>query len=188
MKKKCYPRLLPTEDASQICIGSALNGLGLNFTESMVSKNPNFINHHLHMLSDDKIEEGDWCVKYKGQVKYNGSYINKYHPDYGSGFQKIIATTDLLLNPPTYKQTEGVFCTKLPSISQQFIEEYCKNPVEEVMVEYYCKPIFNSWIEAPKLTDNNEIIISPVEEKMYTEKDMDAAYDKGFADGLKKNL
>jgi hypothetical protein len=101
-----------------------------------------------------------------------------------NGLRKIIATTDKALIVETWydsidlgKQPRYV---NLPSIQQAFIEAYCKNPVDKALVEYTLPDkIKNALILGNlsraktsdyvlKVNSHNEIIISMIEEKLYT--------------------
>lgn len=98
-------------------------------------------NQHLYIVSDDKIEEGDWFIRFADgsispfikkannltveinnwQLNKKGSFLNK----------KIIATTDGGLNFP-----------KIPiSFIENFVKEYnIGNVIKEVLVEYESYP------------------------------------------------
>lgn len=150
-----------------------------------------------------------------------GSEPQQYLPSKGHilnrNLRKIIATTDpeLNLSEPHMSDKDAWWCgknavkkfitfsdaykywqqNKLPQIPQSFIESYCKNPVDKVMVEYEtigeweykisndlegweCKTCYD-WIlkNNPKcscevklkLTSNNEIIIHPVKDSWTVE-------------------
>lgn len=134
--------------------------------DGKLSTNPDdrrigFISCNLYIFSNDDIKKGDWV--------FNpiGSGIKMVNADVKSGqfgLKKIIATTDIRL--------------ELPSIPQSFIEEYCKNPVDTVMVEYekFRGVVTNAVANDPdtiwdgSLLDsrpkliNNEIFIHPVKD------------------------
>lgn len=135
--------------------------------------------NHLYITSDDEIKEGDWCyIISTTEIRRNlhgiiGSTIgSKLFLE--KNCKKIIATTDKL---------EYKLIRTLPQIPESFIKEYVKNPVDEVMVEYdQCNLADDYWLELGLI--NNEIIISPVEEKMYTKKQVINIVWQAIKDGV----
>ncbi len=130
------------------------------------------IAQHLYIISDDNIKVGDWIYDSYDLIVYQILQFTSRNPHQ----KKIIATTDLVLIK------EGI-----ASIDDEFIKQYCNNPVEEVLVEYEANmsnnPYSNSTYEGikhsialkllkessgldikPKLSSNGFIIIKPVEE------------------------
>ena len=155
---------------------------------------------HLYILSDEKIKEGDWCVQGPQQPLHIDEVVQVTHESEIANDiqQKIIAPTDKSLKIWEGLQEEkltGKYLFTLPQIPQSFIESYVKNPVEEIELEYEegnKRPDPSHSFDFPdsyqfdwvlKLT-NNEVIISTLEPKLYTEKDMDDTYDKGYKDGV----
>lgn len=139
-----------------------------------------FVPQHIYILSDDEIKEGDWFIwDNDDSIQKAVSDSQAYTDCYGKGSfsinmcaigkeaKKIIATT----NPDLIK--EGI-----ASIDDEFIKQYCDNPIEEVNVEYEYKENINERIygksivigdvtnqrEEPKLSSNGSIIIKPIEE------------------------
>ena len=96
-----------------------------------------FKHQHLYIISDDEIKKGDYYIidNIPELLKNNGlRFIDNY-------CKKVIATTDTSLEPRNLYGNSGLFKTKLPRPSQQFIkkfvEEYNKgNIIEDVLVEY----------------------------------------------------
>lgn len=151
--------------------------------------------HYLYITTDDEIKEGDWYIlKRNGfpltiEIAMNEFEIGNLLGDE----EKIISTTDTKL--------------KLPQPSKDFIESYCKNPVEKVMVEYIgtctncgeqhedsvlCMSMQNAEYDARvapytiKLTSNNEIIIHSIKNswnREEVEKLIKRAYSSGYGDG-----
>lgn len=147
---------------------------------------------HLYITSDEEIKNGDWyIVLTRDMLEVKRALI-----DIGKGpnHRKIIATTD------TNLRVRVVGCTvetkPLPQIPDSFIKEYCdEGGIDTVLIEHdylekclyeipiecensHCR-VFNKCIEEPqlkrttktlKLNSDNTIIISPLAEKMYTEK------------------
>jgi len=123
MEKKCKVVLLPTDEPSYLFI---INKKKLSFTTigGRVHKTNIYQPQHLYILSDDVIKEGDWYYE-----EFDGREIGLAGKDEVKEahlYKKIIATTNLDLIK------EGV----LP-INNKWLKEYCNNPVDEVLVEYY---------------------------------------------------
>jgi hypothetical protein len=184
MKKKAQVIMLPTTQDSRIFIHdgklqSCYDG------GAAVANDIDWKCQHLYIVSDDKIKEGDWCLFFwdgmkDGELGQIGSEPQRYFPENGHtlnrNLRKIIATTDtqLLVQGFTSKESkEWKSIFELPQPSQSFIESYCKNPVDKVMVEYESINLTGdftpnkilpsgSWVFRPKLTSNNELIISMV--------------------------
>lgn len=76
---------------------------------------------NIYILSDCAINKGDWFIQTDrlrlGPIQATVDF--GYDPLDVS--KKIIATTDLLLSPPTYKQGVGVFSTKVPELKESLI-------------------------------------------------------------------
>ena len=127
---------------------------------------------HLYFVTDEKsvlksLKDDDWVIETSNNnlvSQFSEQSLNQR----SMGCKKIIATTDPSL---CYLHDNGVLCqgiTHLPQPSQSFIESYCKNPVDRVLVEY-------EWLLGNeedenrnlipelylKLTSNNEVIIYP---------------------------
>jgi len=142
---------------------------------------------HLYILSDDKIEEGDWFLQKAGRqfpIKWDGKTKLNFH------CKKIIATTDKSLiikhNCDCLATTfEG--CSqcieRISQLSQQFIDyyitEYNKgNIITEVEVEYEQieDVLFKVYEQEPiKLFINkdNTINISIPSNKMYSREEVE---------------
>lgn len=151
---------------------------------------------YLYFINDEEIKEGDWVIV-DGHVWKHPIQVIKID-DRGVHFKniliqpvkdckKIIATTDPKLYDRVWKgMVDGEDYYEevhLPQISQSFIESYCKKPVDKVIVEYTggccgrCNGIDDECIPNPiklKLTSNNEIIIHPIEEKLYTREEVES--------------
>lgn len=144
--KKIQVIMLSIEKNPSILWDKVNNELKLPFKDYNQSR---FEEQHLYFLSDDKIEEGNWCI-------YKDKYIVQIKEKDPSGYicsdnckplfhevKKIIATTDTSLQ----KEVKGVHMSRmfsLPQPSQQFIEKYVESynagspitEVLEVLVEY----------------------------------------------------
>ena len=103
------------------------------------------IGQHLYILSDDKIEVGDYfirdgeniVIKFEIVVEGDLEYVQTH-----SVFKKIIATTNKFLN--------------LPTVSKGFIQKYCElGGIDEVLVKYETTSIINIEGIVTKLTKSN---------------------------------
>ena len=110
--------------------------------------------HHLYIISDDKIEEGDWVIIDGKLIRQCSKTVNEngfievigFNAVLESACKKIIATTDTSLTTCQCKKVgyHKLSCKQtynLPEPSQSFIkvfiEEYNKgNIITDVMVEY----------------------------------------------------
>jgi len=186
--------MLPTEDITGVILhGSGLDTYhNINTNKGMVSalnavKNIGGESQHLYITSDEKIKEGDWYYDtLSKKVLKRGDESEKWHVTL-----KIIASTDKSIQALKFRGTalEG-FSKVLRGVkatpSQQFIEDYCKNPVDEVMVGYeievrgvdgcdcstnnqteFCTPLKHKRL---KLT-NNEITIKPINTCKYIKRE-----------------
>jgi hypothetical protein len=130
---------------------------------------------HLYITTDEEIKKGDWYVL-GNLVRQALGNLGK--PDEGK-FLKIIATTD----PSISAYDDGSWDIKnhiqhpytLPQPSQDFIKSYCESGgIDEVLVEYW-----EGTVNKPKTDADNCIIIHPVEERIYSEEDMEKAFYAG---------
>lgn len=151
MKKEFSIILLPTDKESRIYIETMGELVYLDETYLTEGKT----NQHLYILSDEEIEEGEWCldtIKNK-IVKANSVLISDL-------FKKIIASTDPSLN--------------LLPISDSFIKEYVKAhnegkkiDVVELEVETGYPPF--DCIKGLKLSSDGSVIASLKEERSVNE-------------------
>lgn len=104
---------------------------------------------HVYLLSDSEIREGDFAYNFRDNTVdiFNSQLVN-----IGKGYSKIIATTN-----PGLKMSYGKFLTdgysnevddlrKISQLSGQFLQEWTKNPQEEVLVEIE-KSTYEDWIK-----------------------------------------
>lgn len=137
---------------------------------------------HLHLVSDEEIKEGDWFYTPK-EVGIEGiSQLTKGYTCFAE-CKKIIATTDksLTINikePSINDWVLGKFLT-IPQIPESFVKHFVEKQgnVGKVMVEYeeigryQITKWFGTGKFQPKLTKNNEVIIS-LEEKSYSREEV----------------
>lgn len=207
MKKEATVVMLPTDkkvEQDSICLHSKF-GLGVH--SSSECSYDGSIRQELYITDDSEIKEGDYAYDKQTESIYKvgkfsskaGHYAHSIIPlksdveegktytyvgkRYSQYSLKIIATTNFELmvqgsTPDSAKEWKKIF--ELPQIPQSFIESYCKNPIDKVLVEYTSTEIGEfdgviayDWDCIPKLTSNNEIIISKIEEKLYTREEVD---------------
>lgn len=124
--------MLPTEKASTIHDYMYKLGLRDNPIKTYEMNGSSQISYaqHLYILSDDKIEEGDWYIEedifYNNPLQASSECVETINQA-PHNWKKIIATTDKELD--------------LPSPSQSFIEKYITeynkgNVIKDVLVEY----------------------------------------------------
>jgi len=107
------------------------------------------IPQQLLLLSDEEIKEDDWAIDFKQNnliwQHTQGGVVSRTIND---RYKKIIAS---------YPQLDN-----LPTFSKEFIQEWCKNPIEKAEVEYeelYSTSMYAYSNELRlKLTLNNEVI------------------------------
>jgi hypothetical protein len=116
----------------------------------------------LYILSDDKIEIGDWCYDEHNEVIFqNGSIW------LSSSGNKIIATTDSSLNLPQIPQ----------DFIQTFIASYNNGVIlDKVLVEYdlpkICENPLESSFKQIKLNSSNEISIVTEQKQMFSREEV----------------
>lgn len=202
MKKEAQLVLLPT-DKTDGTLWKTTNGqlIHTHVDNEFKQKYQPF---HLYILEESKPKEGDYCIEDIGGTVF-GPYRNG---DVVENPKKIIGTTDpsLVINAVDIREVQGQvmqshYHKELPQLPQSFIEEYCKNPVEKVMVEYETpvSPLKMRGSNSgkarmlaikqaafglqPRLTSNNELIIHPIEEKLYTREEVAELCAKAYWDG-----
>jgi len=163
MKKKCNVVMLSTNKKTKLFIRvDKPNLLLYNVSVGQSKTSMTHQGYYLYITSDDEIKENDYYVTDAGIFKCSGNETEREL----SKFKKVIATTDpIIINQkPSGEMYPDWFydCAQIP---ESFIQEYVKNPVDEVMVEYWDnKPEWN--------TTNVEHIFTPVEEKMYSREEV----------------
>lgn len=126
---------------------------------------------HLHIVSEDEIKENDWI--YADGGTWNGTITQCTQTPITECWKKIIATTDdKLWHSASDKYGQG--CALIP---KSFIKEYCKKDgINEVEVEYEDKRTNDSptgYRFEVKVNPRHEIIIHPIEEKLYTREEVE---------------
>jgi len=158
--------------------------------------------HHLYIITDDIIQDKDWCLFFdsNGNLFCNEpqQYLVKEGHVLNDGLKKVIATTDRKL---PLKEFEGSIHYKMfPNLSAGFIQAYTDSDgnITNIQVEYHlnyinksgyntckgCNKDFKQFPNGehdehwhPKLKDDNTIIIHQA--KTYTLEDMREAFKAG---------
>lgn len=149
MERKSRVVSLPTKDSTNIVYNNNDSTFYYYPTEQIIDKHISTC-HHLYILSDDEIKDGDWYYLEKqgsigsptGVYQSRGTTISKLNT-LAANCKKIVATTDKSLytyscsfddcqkaNTCLYSRScsRGLYKEYLCSIPQSVIEEYCKNP------------------------------------------------------------
>jgi len=143
--------MLPTKNRTDIIINNSFSNKSLlqfrpDLKDASDKLRSALINQYLYIISNDKIECGDWFLTTSGNayrcIKSNSVTIYYYkgndrcsHAMKLEGCKKLIASSDEELNKGKVKSES------LPQISQQFIEQYIEaynrgEVITEVLVEY----------------------------------------------------
>lgn len=174
MFKKKKVVMLPTNEKA---------GLGFIGNSQLMRFNPNVDGKiegvdfkHFYILSDEKIEKGDWCVNKNLDTLYQITNIGDYNPN--KDWYKVIATTDSSLQWAIDKSPYSMEIHGLPQPSTAFIEKYIAeynkgNIITKVMVEYeniYPESLPNHHKFILKVDNNNTITIRKVKDSWSREE------------------
>ena len=148
--------MLPTNQKTNGMICKDITGQDkiIAIKTKYLMEHEDYIGHHLYIVSDDEIKEGDWV--YENNLNQETQIYQIYNRNNELGFfrfrnvwislnrkqnsaKKIIATTDSSLWRPSHKYASDVIL--LPQPSQQFIEKYIEeynkgNVITDVLIEY----------------------------------------------------
>lgn len=148
---KCKVIMLPTKGTTEIFLRKS----NTKFGDSILFHGEF---HHLYILSEEEIEEEDWCL---GKDSDGKNYLiqmnNTTSPKFHYEIHKIIASTDLNLRIPQIHQ----------SFISLYIEEYNKgNIIEEVEVEYEPCGVDSAYRQyySLKINPDNTISIKPLKD------------------------
>lgn len=145
--------MLPTNQKTNGMICKDITGQDkiIAIKTKYLMEHEDYIGHHLYIISDDEIKEGDWYYSIQGHTirQSNKQDIDIFTrtPEILIAFKKIIATTDSSLEINSnfdYNQllpNKNNFRFYLPQPSQQFIQKYIEeynrgNIITDVLVEY----------------------------------------------------
>ncbi len=187
MNKQVKAYILPTEDKTNVAI--MRSGNKLVFIKEPLDLNNGF--QHIYITSDEEIKVGDPIYNTVGNTV--GRMISKkpISEFNRNTHRKIIATSDRL-----NKYSTGM--VQVPNVSQSFQKAFVESGgKEDWLIEYELKPIpegvameYGKLLDANnplnhklKLDSDNCVILSAVEEKMYSLEEMKvlskSAYDTG---------
>ncbi len=165
--KKVQVVMLPTESKTGI-------QLAPDNTFRFTSNN-SWTSYALYFISDEKLEDGDWCFYKNGDLEGVRQIIDGQRPK-TMILRKIIATTDALLirkRDIVFQDNTSDYVYDLPQPSQQFLEKYIDaynrgDIITEVEVEYesYSRldhPNMANW-EQLKINSDNTINIKSAKE------------------------
>ncbi len=148
-----------------------------------------YVPHHLYILSDDKIEDGDWCVR-DGIVDQCNSKMNSFTL-WGKNAKKIIATTNSL-KPNRQGVIPQSIISFLPKLDESFIKYYIEqynkgNIITDVMVEYeHNLDIKQKWDLAKwllKVSSDNTITIK-INKDIYSRDEVIELMEKAIQRGI----
>ena len=129
--------MLPTDQKTNGMICKDITGQDkiIAIKTKYLMAHEDYVGHHLYIISDDEIKEGDWFYNIHSKIVGRAAF------NFGKDelAKKIIATTDSSLWRPSHKYASDVIL--LPQPSQQFIEKYIEeynkgNIITDVLVEY----------------------------------------------------
>lgn len=161
MFKKCTAVCLPTNQKAtngSVVFNNNTKELGYNYNSDLeqlkkaLPSSCDYTTQHLHILSDDKIEVGDWVL--------NQNWINNPHAN-----SLILCTERAFANPEWLNSEDCKNCKKiiastdptlnLPSPSPEFLKVFCEKQPKEVMVKYtYNELLGISEGDWPQVKDN----------------------------------
>lgn len=157
-KKRCKVVMLPTEDKSPIFICNNMLSLHERNQNILSGKNGfDTIHQHLYVISNDEINEGDWCYHKASKtiVKYPKNGFPKDHA------LKVIASTDRLVVKETPVRSADSFDLTVytdkeyipnihPLFIQQYVNEYNKdNKIEFIEVVFIFNTTNEDWSKRP---------------------------------------
>jgi hypothetical protein len=139
--------ILPTDNPSRLHYFTA-NKKGYYLypnNELVIPINPNCINQHINITSDEEIKDGDWCLdkfnqkwklKDKELIAFDSKGIKRFSTDniLGHECKKIILTTD-----------QDLIKDGVQEIDDEFLEWFVKNPNCEEVVVAKMKIFFVTW-------------------------------------------
>ena len=129
--------MLPTDQKTNGMICKDITGQDkiIAIKTKYLMAHEDYVGHHLYIISDDEIKEGDWFYNIHSKIVGRAAF------NFGKDelAKKIIATTDSSLWRPSHKYASDVIL--LPQPSQQFIQKYIEeynrgNIITDVLVEY----------------------------------------------------
>tara|TARA_R110000822_G_scaffold277495_1_gene399339 strand:+ start:185 stop:766 length:582 start_codon:yes stop_codon:yes gene_type:complete len=163
MRQETNIVLLPTNDYPAIAQSSIGYGQLYGWVTGKIRTPHTLV--HMYFTSNDKVMKEDTWVITDGWEVLNIQDFVSITTRFRENCKKIIATTDKSLTIDL-----GHLCLdNLPRPTDLFVEEYCKSPMDTVMVEYHDQEV--------KIDEMNYITISPIKET-YTRAEVNVLINK----------
>lgn len=165
MKKKVV--MLPTNVGSNLYLKITDGYQGLEYNPYSERRlNTWHKPQHLYFVSEDKVNEGDWCVQMVSGTPTKVVKVNKSDLIHVEFYKKIISTTDRTLKTdydgksPITTYWGGVELHKIPQeFIERFINDFNKgNVITEVNIEFEDRPYYGD-IDKPKDTWTRDEVI-----------------------------
>ena len=195
--------MLPTDQKTNGMICKDITGQDkiIAIKTKYLMEHEDYVGHHLYIISDDEIKEGDYCYSNKTNKIIKATCDVSIETNNNIGFwKKIIATTDESLNNLPEKPNFSSYMSfslgnPLPQPSQQFIQKYIEeynrgNIITDVLVEYenkfdgkeyvdeldaYGYDKFNSIL---KINSKDNTITIKIVKDCYTREEVDRLLDE----------
>lgn len=158
--------MIPTRNVNKVWKNNSTGKL--SYVEGMkpnIAMKNTWTPQHIYFLSNESMEEGNWCLLFDDFGNILSSIPQQYLPNEGhvlnSGLKKIEFTTDESLG--------------LPKPTDDFLKEYCEvGGIDEVLVEYvekYDWSLGDIAIDYPigfklKVNANKTVNIKPTEKNI----------------------
>jgi len=141
MREKVNIQLLPTTKYPAIAQSSIDVGTLYGWVDSAIRTPHKLV--HMYFTTDERVTKDDvWVITDTQEVLNLQDFVSTT-VRFRENCKKIVATTDRSLTVDL-----GHLCVDhLPQPTDMFIEEYCKNPTDEVMVTFEAKPKPDGWRE-----------------------------------------
>ena len=130
---------------------------------------------HLYVISDEEVKEGDWYLvepfgKGTGYIPQSLAKLGIGEENDVIKFEakKVIATTD----PQLMHSGDIVDYKGLPTVPQSFIENYCKNPSEEVFLEYFISSLDNINENTVLRVQENQVFPVELKQQIYSRAEL----------------
>jgi hypothetical protein len=177
MKQKLQLVAVATDKTGAVLVPKSPHRMEYKLGDAAIWKySDRYTPHHLYLVSDEKIKEGDWIIVWNEQAKryelqkvykfteHGYFYTSDTHPFRSniSNSKKIIATTnpDLWshydLKMASMMKQEGIIAKLPQSLTQEWVKR--QGAMDSVIVDY------EEITSKLKLTPSGEIIWSPVDE------------------------
>jgi len=184
--------MLPTEDKTNIAI--MRSGNRLVFIKEPLDLNNGF--QHIYITVSDEIKDGDWCIAIDTNILFQVGLKDLIGlKDFPFNYRKIISTNNRSVNrkkvyrvskkgETLHQDVRGTYewVNIIPNVSQDFIKAFVESNGKEdwyierepICCKAYTSCNSNCRIEGwnIKLDSNNCVILTAVEEKMYSRDEL----------------